>query len=238
MDILVEMAVQVGVTYCGPEKVKPYEEAVRAVGLEPVRLIPGESQNLDGLFGLLLTGGADVNPKLYGQTAREETQPPDDRRDEMECGLVGEALAIDLPVLAICRGMQVLNVQLHGSLQQHLSSAEIHVRRLEGQEARKHHAVHTVTVSPGTLLSGIVGTGELSVNSRHHQAVDQLGQGVVAVAFSEDGVVEAIEYPARRFVLGVQWHPEDRIDVSKSDRELFEAFARAVSVGRRSELSR
>jgi putative glutamine amidotransferase len=222
------MAVQVGVTFCGPEKVKPYEDAVRAVGLESVRLIPGESQSLDGLYGLVLTGGADVNPKLYGQTARAETQAADDPRDEMECGLVGEALAIDLPVFAICRGMQVLNVQLHGSLQQHLSSTAVHVRRLEGQESRKHQAVHTITVSPGTLLSRIVGSGELRVNSRHHQAVDELGQGIVPVAFSEDGVVEAIEYPARRFVLGVQWHPEDRIDVSKPDRELFEAFARAV----------
>jgi putative glutamine amidotransferase len=219
------MAAPVGVTYCGEQRIEAYENAIRAVGLEPVRLIAGRPQSLDGLYGLLLTGGTDVNPRRYGQSAVPETQEPDEARDEMECDLLSEALAIDLPVFAICRGMQLLNVHMHGTLQQHLPPSAGHEQRLPDEQPRKHRDAHTVSVSPGTLLSQIVGRDQIAVNSRHHQGVDRLGTGVIPSAVSTDGMVEAIEYPARRFVLGVQWHPEDRIEISDSDLKLFEAFA-------------
>src|SRR5690348_14168422 len=222
------MAVPVGITNCGEEKILPYESALRAVGLEPVRLAAGSSQSLDGLYGLLLTGGTDVNPRRYGQDPIPETQAPDDARDEMEVCLLAEALAADLPVFAICRGIQLLNIHLHGTLLQHLASASIHRQVFPGDAPGRQRTVHNVTVKPDTLLARIVGQPTIAVNSRHHQAIDQLGPGVITSGLSEDGITEAIEYPARRFVLGVQWHPEDRVEIAGTDRALFEAFAKEV----------
>lgn len=223
------MAVPVGITNCGETKILPYESALRAVGLEPVRLSQGAPQSLDGLYGLVLTGGRDVNPRRYGQTSHPETQDPDDPRDDMEMCLVAEALAADLPVFAICRGMQLLNVHLHGTLDQHLHSLAIHRQPCPDDPPGSHRAVHDVNVTPNTILARLVGEPRIPVNSRHHQAIDQLGSGIIASAISDDGITEAIEYPARRFVLGVQWHPEDRIEIGAADRALFEAFAREVS---------
>jgi putative glutamine amidotransferase len=224
------MAVPVGITNCGETKILPYESALRAAGLEPVRLSPGVSQSLDGLYGLVLTGGRDVNPHRYGQMRVPETQDPDDARDSMEMCLVGEALALDLPVFAICRGMQLLNVHLHGTLHQHLDSGSLSIHRqpFPDDPPGRHRAVHDVNVTPDTILARLLREQRIPVNSRHHQAIDQLGSGVVASAVSDDGVTEGIEYPARRFVVGVQWHPEDRIEVGTADRLLFEAFAREV----------
>jgi putative glutamine amidotransferase len=222
------MAVRVGVTDCGPVKIRAYEEAVRTVGLEPVRLVAGHVSNLQGLQGLLLTGGADINPKRYGQTAGSFTQPADDARDEMEFCLLEHALAADLPVLAICRGMQLLNVRLGGTLVQHLPSTSLHEKRLPDEIPGRHRDAHEVGVVYGTKLSHILGTGNHPVNSRHHQAVDSVGTGAIVSAKSEDGVVEGMEMPSKRFVLAVQWHPEDRIHGSETDLKLFEAFAAAV----------
>ena len=222
------MAVPVGVTDCGAEKILPYEAALHAAGVEPVRLSTAAAQSLDGLYGLLLTGGRDVNPRRYGQAPLEETQTPDNDRDELEFCLLAEALAMDLPVLAICRGMQLLNVHLHGTLHQHLASLPLHRQLFPQDPPRRQRSVHTVDVKPDTILARVVGQENIPVNSRHHQAVDQMGPGVLATGLSEDGITEAIEYPARRFVLGIQWHPEDRIDISTTDRAIFEAFAKEV----------
>lgn len=219
------MTVPVGITFCGEAKILPYEDALRAVGIEPVRLRAEDARSLDGLYGLVLTGGTDINPRRYGQEKADETGDPDDPRDEMEMRLVGEALALDLPLLAICRGMQLLNVHLHGTLQQHLGSPSIHVQRLRDDVPGRHRSVHNVNVKPGTLLERIARATVIPVNSRHHQAIGQCGPGVIPSGISDDAIVEAIEYPARRFVLGVQWHPEDRIQISTPDKAIFEAFA-------------
>ena len=222
------MAAKVGVTDCGDAKITAYENAVRMVGLEPVRLTAGKYGSLDGLFGLLLSGGADINPRRYGQEARAETQAPDDDRDELEFSLLAEALAVDLPVLAICRGMQLLNVHLHGTLQQHLPSIALHQQRFPDDPPGKHRGVHAIDVFPNTLLARTIGSGKHVVNSRHHQAVSELGAGAIKSAVSEDGVTEAMEMPTKRFVLAVQWHPENRVNVSENDLKLFAAFADAV----------
>jgi putative glutamine amidotransferase len=219
------MAAKVGVTDCGHPRILAYEEAVRHAGLEPVRLTPGQSESLDGLNGLVLTGGTDVNPKRYGEMAVPETDTPDNHRDELEFCLLGEALALDLPVLAICRGMQLLNVHLHGTLHQHLGSG-FHEQRRPDETPRRHRSAHEVDVVPNTLLHQITGALTLGVNSRHHQAVNRIGQGLQISAQSADGIVEAVEFPLRRFVLGVQWHPEDRIEASEADWKLFQRFAR------------
>jgi putative glutamine amidotransferase len=219
------MAARVGISDCGEAKIVPYESAIRRVGLEPVRLTAGCDRSLDGLNGLLLTGGADINPRRYGQEPISETQQPDDVRDELEFGLLGEALALDLPVFAICRGMQLLNVHLHGTLTQHLSSAETHVRRLKDEIPGRHRVAHSVEVLPGTLLARLIGAGRHDVNSRHHQGIGDLAPAAVKSAVSDDGITEAMELPSKRFVLAVQWHPEDRVEISEADRKLFEAFA-------------
>jgi putative glutamine amidotransferase len=213
---------RVGVTFRYEAKVVPYERALREVGIEPVRISPDAPQSSESIDGLVLTGGTDINPARYGQDRAPETGDPDDARDELEMRLLQDALAAGLPVLAICRGMQLMNVACGGTLIQHLTNTDVHI--VKPREA----AAHFVHVTNGTCLAAIIGEGEHEVNSRHHQAIDRLGDGLIVSAKSPDGVVEAIENPGESFVLGVQWHPEDRILLSAADRKLFEAFASAL----------
>lgn len=194
------------------EKREPYRGALREAGIEPVEEFTG----IGGLAGLLLAGGSDVAPELYGATRQPETGEPDDERDKREIALVKEAFARDLPVLAICRGVQVLNVAAGGTLIQHI----------ENHTHGHAHDAHSVTIAPGTRLASILGAGDYIVNSRHHQCVGRAAPGAVVGAKAPDGIVEAIEFPAQRFVLGVQWHPEDRID--GPDARLFAAFREAL----------
>ena len=144
---------------------------------------------------------------------------------ELEMRLLKEAIAADLPVLAICRGLQLFNVFHGGTLIQHLPSSDVHQQRPQNAEPGRHPAVHAVRVASKTRLAEIMGAGEHEVNSRHHQAVDRVGSGLVTSAIAEDGVVEGLELPDAAFAVAVQWHPEDRVAVSTSDRKLFEAFA-------------
>jgi putative glutamine amidotransferase len=213
------------VTFGKEIRVGPYEEALRAAGIESVR----NPESLDSLDGLLLTGGTDVNPVHYGQGRLRESESPDDQRDELELRLVREALAADLPVLGICRGLQLLNVALDGTLIQHLGSTDVHQQRPENANAGKHSSAHKIWVAPNTRLARIIGGGAHDVNSRHHQAVESIGQGLIVSAIASDGVIEAIEKPGAAFVVAVQWHPEDRVLVSEADRKLFEAFATAIA---------
>jgi putative glutamine amidotransferase len=214
---------RVGVTFGQAAKVVPYEAALREVGIKPVRISPDAPLSLESMDGLVLTGGTDINPARYGQQAVPESGRPDDQRDKIETGVLEEALAKGLPVLAICRGMQLFNVVHGGTLIQHLSPGDLHqVKPLDA-------AAHTVRVAGGTRLAALIGEGEHTVNSRHHQAVDRPGQGLVVSAVAIDGVIEALEKRGEAFAVAVQWHPEDRILVSEADRKLFEGFAKAVS---------
>jgi len=218
-----------GVTFRKESKVVRYEIALRAVGIEPVRIAPGSEPELDSLDGLVLTGGTDINPARYGQPRNSETEDPDDARDVLELQALEAALAAGLSVLAICRGMQLFNVAHGGTLIQHLTSAGLHSQNMPDAEPGRHPATHDIRVAGHTQLAAIVGEGGLGVNSLHHQAVDRPGEGLVVSAFSSDGVIEALERPDQPFAIAVQWHPEDRILVSDADRKLFEAFARAMS---------
>jgi gamma-glutamyl-gamma-aminobutyrate hydrolase PuuD len=190
----------------------PYDAALRAAGLEPVY-----GNSLDGVEGLMLQGGTDVNPARYGEVPHPETDEPDDARDALELKLIAEALDRDLPILAICRGMQILNVAHGGTLIQHT----------EGHQVRsedKSLPVHSIDITRGTHLAAIAGLN-CEVNSRHHQAVGKVGaELVVSARDPRDGIIEAIERPDKRFVVGVQWHPED-----ERRPELFQAFASAIS---------
>ncbi len=173
--------------------------------------------------GLLLMGGVDVNPKLYGERPDGNAQRPQDERDEHEKALLEDALARDLPVLAICRGFQLLNVTMGGSLLQHIDD--------DSHRARKDiSAWHEIIVSDGAsrLAGAYEGEDRLRVNSRHHQGVTApvLAGGLRCVASSPDGFVEAIESAGHRWTVGVQWHPE-RPEMRPAAGPLFRAFVAA-----------
>ncbi len=175
---------------------------------------------LDGLDGLLLTGGKDVDPALYDQQPHPSTDQPARQRDAWEVALLRAALQRQLPVLGICRGAQVLNVALGGSLHQHLPDVVGHGGHRAGNAVFTTLPVRTV---PGTRLAGLVGE---SVDARcyHHQAIAELGDGLVVSGWDADGVIEALELPGNGFVLAVQWHPEESLD----DLRLFSAIVEAA----------
>jgi gamma-glutamyl-gamma-aminobutyrate hydrolase PuuD len=190
-----------------------YRAALRLAGIEPVEGVA----SLGGLDGLLLAGGTDVDPQFYGAVRAAETDEPDGDRDFLERALLGEALARDLPVLGICRGMQFLNVHFGGALKQHIVD----------HRKPKQRDVHEIEIAPGSRLERILGTRRYSVNSRHHQGVERAAVGLTAAAKAAgDGIVEALELPGPRFALAVQWHPEARTD--GPDLRLFEAFREAM----------
>ena len=208
-----------------PHETVPYEEALRAAGIEPLVLSPAEAEEIDGFDGLVLMGGSDVNPSRYGEPAHPMTQPPDDARDQVESLLIAEALERDLPLLAICRGLQILNVELGGSLVQHLDESLGH--RVRG--ADKSRPVHEAEIVPGTRLAAIFGEPlTVAVNSRHHQAAGRPGDGLVVSARSKDETIEGLERPDKRFVVAVQWHPENQAVNDERQAGLFRAFARAL----------
>ena len=205
-----------------PGYAAPYVDALRQVGVETVF---GES--LDRVSGLMLMGGTDVSPARYGEPPHPEAEDPDEARDEQESTLIKQALDCDLPILAICRGMQMLNVQHGGTLVQHLETVERHRQQPKDRSLN----AHAIDIIPGTELARIAGSElRLAVNSRHHQSIARLGAGlVVAARDPQDQVIEAIERPRKRFVIGVQWHPENQT-ASKDGiaRRIFEAFASAL----------
>jgi len=209
-----------------PESGLPYEAALRAAGLEPVLIPPGSEVPTD-VSGLLLMGGTDVNPARFGEARQSESDDPDDARDELECNLIQDFLGRDLPVLAICRGVQILNVQHGGTLVQHLDSTARHQVRTPDDKGRPAHQVKIVS---GTRLAAIEGEPlTLEVNSRHHQAIARPGDGLrVSARDSEDGTIEALERPDKRFVVGVQWHPENMSMSDARQAKLFQAFAAAL----------
>jgi putative glutamine amidotransferase len=186
-----------------------YLESVVRWGAVPVILPvhgPQGEDLIDRLDGLLLTGGGDVDPALYGRETRPEVSHVDEARDRMEIELVRRALELEVPVLAVCRGTQVLNVALGGTLIPDIPS-EVGTEVEHWDLDRWDRPAHVVEVERESLLGELVGD-RIEVNSMHHQAADELGQGLWPVARAPDGVVEAVDAPARRFCLGVQWHPE------------------------------
>jgi gamma-glutamyl-gamma-aminobutyrate hydrolase PuuD len=185
-----------------------------------VTFVPDGGASLDSVSGLVLAGGTDVDPALYGATPLPETDVPDRERDDYESELLRKALSRDLPVLAICRGLQLFNVARGGTLIQHLPNTGKHKQRTGGAP------IHKVVVEG--RMAEVFGAREVSVNSRHHQAVDRPGDGLVVTARDpEDGVIEGCVMPAARFAMAVQWHPEDMVDAPDQVR-LFTAFANAM----------
>lgn len=201
-----------------------YVRSVTQAGGCPVLLPPspyGPTAVLSALDGLVVTGGPDVDPRLYGALPHVETDSPREERDEWEIALCREALERDLPLLAVCRGLQVLNVSMGGTLHQHLPD-------VLGHEAHRGElgqmSPNRVVLNVASTVASILGN-ETEGRCHHHQAIDQLGDGVQAVGFAADGTVEAVEVPGNDFALGVQWHPED----NPADDRLFVALVEAAS---------
>ena len=195
-----------------------YVEAVERAGGRALLVPPsleGVDETLDALDGLLFSGGSDLDPDLYGAEAHPETNGVRLERDRAELALLESALARDMPVLAVCRGSQVLNVARGGDLVQHLPE-------VVGDEKHKHtpgvFADHDVDLKEGTRLQRLLGD-RAPVKSHHHQGYGAIGEGLVESGWAEDGTVEALEDPSRRFALGVLWHPE-----AGEDFALFEAL--------------
>jgi putative glutamine amidotransferase len=204
-----------------------YADAIQAAGGVALLLPPAGADGdleaaaesvLDGLHGLVLSGGADVDPERYEARREEETGPARPDRDAWEIALVGAALSRDLPLLGVCRGMQVLAVALGGSLTQHLPD-------IVGNESHRpvigEHGRHGVRIAETGRLNKILGD-RTEVATYHHQAVDRLPDGVVAAGWADDGTVEAFEVCAKPWAIGVQWHPEVHDGLA-----LFTAFVEA-----------
>jgi putative glutamine amidotransferase len=218
------MTKRAGLTYSEEERTQPYRAALVAAGVEPVLISPDDPHSLDGLDGLVLSGGIDLNPALYGEARHPEADEPSDARDRLELDLLRAALERDLPVLAICRGMQLFNVAHGGTLDQHVASYRKHQR----YDRAKSDPVHNVEVEAGSRLAAAIGAGAVAVNSRHHQAVKEIGQQLVATARDEDGLVEGLERADKKFAVAVQWHPEDQAASDPTQAKLFSAFAEAL----------
>jgi putative glutamine amidotransferase len=207
-----------------------YCDAVARAGGLPVPL-PHEpdlaAEYLSRIDGLLITGGAfDVDPSLFGASTRHATVKTKDRRTAFEYAITRGAIEADKPVLGICGGQQLMNVVLGGTLIQHIPD-EVKDPLPHEQPNPRTEAGHPVKIVAGTLLHKVVKELELPVNSAHHQAVKNVGQGIVVNAVAPDGVIEGIEDPRRRFVIGVEWHPE--YSISPGDDRIFDAFIRAAA---------
>ncbi len=209
-----------------------YVQAVTRAGGIPI-LIPYQPKEqvfriLEGLDGLVLPGGDDVDPGRYGENPIAQCGEIDPHWDELDLWAAGFALDRSIPILAICRGCQVLNVALGGTLVQDIPS-QIRDSLKHAQQAPRWYATHDITVQSASLLGRIWEQAPQRVNSYHHQSIAKVGKGLRIVASAPDGVVEAVESTEHRFVLGLQWHPELMIDHYPSAGRIFEQFILAAS---------
>jgi len=207
-----------GKTGVGPNQ--SYLRAVQTAGGEPFAI--EHRCQLDEARGLLLSGGGDVEGRRYGRSPHQAEKNIDKPRDELELELVGEALRRDLPILGICRGIQVLVVACGGALWQDLPS------QLRVQHELAGDAHHVILLDHGSVAATAVHAIESAANSRHHQAAQIVARPLVITGWAPDGIIEAVEIPAARFVLGVQWHPENLPD-QRQHAAILETFVSAAS---------
>lgn len=214
-----------------------YSDAIASAGGVPVLVPPlpdaaGAGAVISAVQGLLLTGGEDVDPARYGAARHPATEPPDHDRDRSELLLIEAARAARLPTLAICRGLQLLNVAAGGTLVQHIpeSHPAATSHRTSGP---RHDRVHRLTVEPNSRLCTLLDADQLGVNSLHHQMLDRVGNSLRVVARADDGVIEAAEWTDDDWwCIGVQWHPEELTATPEPwDRALFASFIARATIG-------
>ena len=219
-----------------------YTNAVLAAGGIPVILPPQDDHAaalLDAVDGLLLSGGGDVDPARYGDyDVHPATYGVDAARDRFELELIGHALQRDLPLLCICRGVQVLNVALGGTLLQDVESQHPGSATIPGAH-RQHHAglttdasCHLATLVAGTSVSALFGAADVAVNSFHHQVIKNLAPSLEVAAYSPDGLIEAVTVPGKTFAIGVQWHPEMMYERFPEQLKPFQALVEAARARR------
>ena len=212
-----------------------YTAALLQAGVIPLVVPPLDDDRaaavLDAVDGLLVTGGEDVDPARYGAPPHPTVQDVHAARDRSEIALVNEARRRRIPTLAICRGIQVTNVALGGTLIRDIPSERSAAGRHEAGDEGRAARVHRVTVTPGSRLATALGTTALVTNSIHHQAVDRVADGLRVTARADDGIVEGAEWAGDDWwMIGVQWHPEELTDDAEPwDRALFAAFARQLA---------
>ncbi|MEW5725289.1 MAG: gamma-glutamyl-gamma-aminobutyrate hydrolase family protein [Thermodesulfobacteriota bacterium] len=211
---------------------RDYPRGIEAAGGAPV-LIPTPADHdtaasvLERFDGLLLSGGLDVSPRLYGEAPRPGLGEINYERDLFELDLIRRAVDLGLPILGICRGLQILNVFFGGTLYQDLLSQVEHPLAHQ-QKAPKHVNTHQVALARESRLFELAGAASFWVNSGHHQAIKELAPGLLAAARSSDGVVEAVEKPDHPFLLAVQWHPEATFSQDPTSQKVFHAFIAAA----------
>ena len=235
------MAPVIGITCKRINDMKKYIKAIEEFGGEPRPFVSLDksisahrvsiAEYLEKIDGLLLPGGGDINPALFFEERHPAVYNVSRSRDALEIWLCQDALKADLPVFGICRGIQVMSVAMRGSLYQDVPDQIIdplsHSRDENDKDSR-----HDIEIKPDSLLSQLVGKNTDEVNSAHHQAINEAGEGFVVTARSADGIIEAIEDRSKRFVLGVQYHPERMLETSEfreHRRKLFEAFIKVCS---------
>ena len=203
-----------------------YVDAARRGGIRPLAVMESDPdaavEVLDHVGGLMLLGGGDLDPATYGAERHDKVYGVDDERDAVELALVSEALRRAMPILAICRGLQVLNVALGGTLVQHIPDLGGAVQH--GVPGGGGTVMHDVKVEPGSLLAGITGVESLATSSHHHQAIERLGDGLTVTARADDGVIEAVEHEGPAWIVAVQWHPEDTAGADPAQQALFDAL--------------
>ena len=208
-----------------------YTHAIEQHGGVSRCITPDDEPSIIGLDGLLLTGGGDIHPDYFNQPWHSSLRFVNEARDALEIPLFQKALEADIPVFGICRGIQIMSVAMDGSLYQDIEE-EVPQETLCHTQVAYRDSQHEIEITEGSLLSGIIGASVDAVNSAHHQAVDALGEGFVVTARTEDGIVEAMENLSKRFVLGVQYHPERMLNeraLREHGVKLFEAFIQAAS---------
>lgn len=233
------MTPTIGITCKTPETITDYTDAIIEFGGEPRVLVsrPGRiPEDLPEIDGLLLPGGGDLDPRHYDEpryhvNGISKIRGVSQSRDALELHLCEKALQADIPVFGICRGIQVMSVAMGGSLYQDIHT-QLKNCLLHKDERSTRDAQHSIKIQPSSRLSQLTGTDITEVNSAHHQAVKVIGAGFMVTAQSEDGIIEAIEIPSHRFVIGVQYHPERMLqdpELRQHGQKLFEAFIHAAS---------
>ncbi len=216
-----------------------YVEALRAVGALPwlIPLLPQDPDTLAGIFdrldGVFLTGGVDVDPSRYGENKHPKCGTTDPDRDAVEIKLLEHATVANKPVLAVCRGIQILNVARGGTLYQDVAeqvpAAMKHDYFPTPAQPSRSYLAHEISVKADSRLGELFGEPVVPVNSMHHQAIKDLAPGLRPTAFAPDGIIEAVEGEREKFLVAVQWHPEELLDTQPGMKRLFTAFAAAAA---------